>query len=579
MMYGGNLVLRTAANLSSTVTSTVTSTVNTVASVAGSSRRKSTDRNHGGMLAHAKEKVALSVKCSPNKDANTTSNLSIKSGFLMKKNEQGSFQRRFVCIVPHMFLYYFENEMADSPRGIIDLELLDNITREHDVLKLSTADEHTWRSFFFQDADGDALTEWMTALIRDRYHTVVEERNAYQAMQSEMTGAIDTQSSLAKSREQQRQQLEQEVEKHRHLYLDAFNYLQISLVELGITDDEMARLSDVHKLGTELKHRIVALRDLFHRQMEENNNRFDAELQEQQAVVTELQRQLATELTARTKLEALLVAERRERQQLDQDHAQQYGNLQIDLQLAIASKDDVEAKANVLHDQKRLLVKEVKLLRKKLEENQVLLEEMKHMNSQLADTAEALRKEVEELENKGSSVAGGLVEGLMQYTNNPLADATAGSSHSTGNMSPKRATATAAATVATAAAATPTAVSTETTAAAAVTDASEATPAAEAEASSVAVDGETTATAAVEPAAAAEANDAAATSDEPSAEASGDSDSGSGSHVAPPVDEDRVNGPDANDEAAAAAAAPSEAAVADAPSAAEDAAEVDETTL
>lgn len=64
----------------------------------------------------------------------------------MKKNEQGSFQRRFVCIVPHMFLYYFENEMADSPRGIIDLELLDNITREHDVLKLSTADEHTWRS-------------------------------------------------------------------------------------------------------------------------------------------------------------------------------------------------------------------------------------------------------------------------------------------------------------------------------------------------------------------------------------------------------------------------------------------------
>lgn len=34
----------------------------------------------------------------------------------------------------------------------------------------------------------------------------------------------------------------------------------------------MSRLSDVHKLGTELKHRIVALRDLFHRQMEENNN-------------------------------------------------------------------------------------------------------------------------------------------------------------------------------------------------------------------------------------------------------------------------------------------------------------------
>jgi len=35
----------------------------------------------------------------------------------MKKNEQGMYQRRYVCIVPHTFMYYFDSDTSEAPRG------------------------------------------------------------------------------------------------------------------------------------------------------------------------------------------------------------------------------------------------------------------------------------------------------------------------------------------------------------------------------------------------------------------------------------------------------------------------------
>lgn len=68
MIYGGNLVLRAAANVTSTVTSTVSSTVSStvntvsnVASVAVGGKRKCTEHN-GGLLTGAKEKYAMTIK-------------------------------------------------------------------------------------------------------------------------------------------------------------------------------------------------------------------------------------------------------------------------------------------------------------------------------------------------------------------------------------------------------------------------------------------------------------------------------------------------------------------------------------
>ena len=53
------------------------------------------------------ENVNLSVKSSPIKGAAQTARLSILSDYIVKKNEQGSWNRRYACLVPHLFLYYF----------------------------------------------------------------------------------------------------------------------------------------------------------------------------------------------------------------------------------------------------------------------------------------------------------------------------------------------------------------------------------------------------------------------------------------------------------------------------------------
>ena len=39
----------------------------------------------------------------------------------MKRNEQGVWNKKMMAIVPHMFMYYFDNDTADFPRGVIDL--------------------------------------------------------------------------------------------------------------------------------------------------------------------------------------------------------------------------------------------------------------------------------------------------------------------------------------------------------------------------------------------------------------------------------------------------------------------------
>ncbi len=63
----------------------------------------------------------------------------------MKRNEQGVWHKKFLCSVPHVFLYYFDSDTADSPRGVIDMELYSNISFEDNILKLSSGDEELLR--------------------------------------------------------------------------------------------------------------------------------------------------------------------------------------------------------------------------------------------------------------------------------------------------------------------------------------------------------------------------------------------------------------------------------------------------
>lgn len=89
-------------------------------------------------------KATLQVKGTPTKDAETMSQFAVRKGYLRKKNEQGQFHWRYACTVPHMFLYYYDSDHAQSPRGIIDLELFTKIDIEGDennILKLAVDDD------------------------------------------------------------------------------------------------------------------------------------------------------------------------------------------------------------------------------------------------------------------------------------------------------------------------------------------------------------------------------------------------------------------------------------------------------
>lgn len=89
-------------------------------------------------------KATLQVKGTPSKDAETMSQFAVRKGYLQKKNEQGQFHWRYVCTVPHMFLYYYDTDHSEAPRGIIDLELFTKIDIEGDennILKLAVDED------------------------------------------------------------------------------------------------------------------------------------------------------------------------------------------------------------------------------------------------------------------------------------------------------------------------------------------------------------------------------------------------------------------------------------------------------
>lgn len=63
----------------------------------------------------------------------------------------------------------------------------------------------------------------------------------------------------------------------------------------------------------------------------------------------------------------------------------------MNFQMAVAGKSTAEAKSNTLSEQKKLLVKEVKQLRKKLDDSNTSIEDLKTMNDRLVKAAQILQ--------------------------------------------------------------------------------------------------------------------------------------------------------------------------------------------
>ena len=138
-----------------------------------------------------RDKTSITIKSTPIKDLNTTLKYTIKSGKLMKRNEQGAWQPRHMCLVPHTFLYYFDEVDNNVPRGIIDLEYYTHMKiEENDMLTLIPPEDTNLRPFYLKSNDND-IADWMSAFKRDRYLLVRDERDAYQELQDQFSSQIN----------------------------------------------------------------------------------------------------------------------------------------------------------------------------------------------------------------------------------------------------------------------------------------------------------------------------------------------------------------------------------------------------
>ncbi|KAG5184318.1 hypothetical protein JKP88DRAFT_277091 [Tribonema minus] len=147
-----------------------------------------------GLGSNDSHSSTLVVKSSPLRDAQTTKRLGVRSGWLLKRNEQRVWQPRFCVMVPHTYLYYFESENSAAPRGIIDLEPYSEIAAQQNdssVVVLAPANDGGagLRTFYFRAERAEGGQRWVSALRRERYAAVRAERDAYAGLQSEFARA------------------------------------------------------------------------------------------------------------------------------------------------------------------------------------------------------------------------------------------------------------------------------------------------------------------------------------------------------------------------------------------------------
>ncbi|CAN0050526.1 unnamed protein product, partial [Pylaiella littoralis] len=206
----------------------------------------------------------ITVKSSPPRTAAEMTKLSVRRGWMLKRNEQRAWQRRYCCLVPHTFLYYFESKDAEAPRGVIDLDPYTDIGVDQAtgsiVLGPGSGDaaKQGLRKYYLRPEDrrtgaastgggggggglegrgaagspgggggnqnagddaeeylvpvggggcedgGDALGEWLSGLHRDRYKVVRDERDAYMNLQEEYMAQMEDTTSAMTEKECER---------------------------------------------------------------------------------------------------------------------------------------------------------------------------------------------------------------------------------------------------------------------------------------------------------------------------------------------------------------------------------------
>jgi len=95
-------------------------------------------------------------------------------------------------LVPHTFLYYYDEGNLETPRGIIDMEFYTNLTVDpHNVISVSPQDGLSIRSFYFQSEHREDANFWVSSLLRERYASLKDERDAFVEVQENFTAQLE----------------------------------------------------------------------------------------------------------------------------------------------------------------------------------------------------------------------------------------------------------------------------------------------------------------------------------------------------------------------------------------------------
>jgi hypothetical protein len=117
-------------------------------------------------------------------DARTISQLGTKCGWLYKRSDfTKKWNSRFCVLKSASFLYYYESEDDQTPKGIIDLQnyaTVETCPQEKKPFCFKIAGESKLRPFLFEPRQEPAAEadEWMKALHRARYENTVPATKA-----------------------------------------------------------------------------------------------------------------------------------------------------------------------------------------------------------------------------------------------------------------------------------------------------------------------------------------------------------------------------------------------------------------
>ncbi|GMI47941.1 hypothetical protein TrCOL_g8874 [Triparma columacea] len=157
-----------------------------------------------GYMSINSNNSSFTIKSAPSRTPSVLTGLSTHSGWLEKKDESGNWNLRFVCAVPHTFLYYFSSDSPSAtPCGIIDLECYTNVIRTAPphtstsslsstsssepsvVLQLCGSDRISpnLRSFYFRAPSPPSADLWTDAFLSGRHDSLLESLSAFKDLQ------------------------------------------------------------------------------------------------------------------------------------------------------------------------------------------------------------------------------------------------------------------------------------------------------------------------------------------------------------------------------------------------------------